>query len=61
MDLGTVLSVLSFVFGNPLVLVGVVMLFVGWNLPQPALAKKVQDKVVAGAKWLWSALRKDKE
>lgn len=53
MDVGTLLSVVSFVFGNPLVLAGVVGVFVGWNLPQPALAKKVQDKVVAALKYLW--------
>jgi hypothetical protein len=33
----------------------VIGLFVGWNLPQPAWAKALQDKVVA---FLHSAIRK---
>lgn len=46
-DIGTILAVVNFLFGNPLVLGGVVGAFVGWNLPQPAYAKKVQDLVVS--------------
>ena len=53
-DIGSVLAVLNFLFANKLVLGGALGLFVGWNLPQPALAKAFQDKVVG---W-FSALRK---
>jgi hypothetical protein len=53
-DIGTVLAVLNFLFANKLFLGGTVGLFVGWNLPQPAFAKAIQDKVVG---W-FSALRK---
>ena len=52
-DIGSVLSVVNFVLGNPLVLGGVVGLFVGWNLPQPSWAKYVQDKLVAGLRYVW--------
>ena len=53
MDFGTVLSFVSFIFGNPLILGGVVGLFVGWNLPQPAFAKIVQGKIVTVLKYVW--------
>lgn len=56
-DIGTVLSVVSFIFGNPVVLSGVVCLFIGWNLPQPAWAKFVQDKIVAGVTYVWDKIR----
>ena len=38
----------------PTAIVAVVMLFVGWNLPQPAWAKYVQDKVVGFFGGLWN-------
>ncbi len=52
MDLGAVLTAVNFIFANPVVLVGVISLFLGWNLPQPKFAKYVQDKVVAGIKYV---------
>lgn len=45
-DLGSILALLNFLFGNPLILGGVIGAFVGWNLPQPAYAKWLQDKAV---------------
>ena len=52
-DIGSILAVVNFVIGNPLVLGGVAGLFVGWNLPQPSWAKYVQDKLVAGFTYVW--------
>ncbi len=60
-ELGTILSAVNFIFANKLVLGGVVGLFVGWNLPQPAFAKTIQDKIVAGLSWVWSKFKKDAE
>jgi len=56
-DLGAVLTVLNFVFANPLVLVGVLGAFLGWNLPQPKFAKYIQDKIVAGVKYVVAKFR----
>ena len=53
-DLGAVLTVVNFIFANPIVLTGVVALFLGWNLPQPKFAKYVQDKIVAGVKYVFA-------
>ncbi len=61
MDIGTVLSAVNFIFGNPLVLGGVVGLFVGWNLPQPAFAKTIQDKIVAGLSYVWNKFKNNKD
>jgi len=33
-------------------------LFVGWNLPQPAFAKTIQDKVVVGLSYVWNKFKK---
>lgn len=57
MDIGSILSAVSFIFGNPLVLGAVVGLFVGWNLPQPAFAKTIQDKVVVGLSYVWNKFK----
>ncbi len=45
-DIGSILAVLSFLFANKLFFGGAIGLVVGWNLPQPAYAKVIQDKVV---------------
>ena len=55
-DLSSVLAIVSFVFANKVVLYGALGVFVGWNLPQPALAKTLQDKVVALVKALFAKL-----
>lgn len=56
-DIGTVLHVASLVLANPFLLGGVVGLFLGWNLPQPAFAKMLQEKVVALLSALWNKFR----
>lgn len=58
-DIGTILSVLSFALANPFVLGGVIGLFLGWNLPQPAVAKALQEKVVAMLSAFWNKFKKD--
>jgi len=58
-DLGAVLTVVNFIFANPIVLTGVVALFLGWNLPQPKFAKYVQDKIVAGFKYIFAKFSKE--
>ena len=60
-DLGTILSAVSFVFANKLVLGGVIGTFVGWNLPQPALAKKAQDALVKFVSAAWNKLKSKSE
>ena len=40
-DLGTILSAVSFVFANKLVLGIVIGGFVAWNFPQPAFTLKI--------------------
>ncbi len=57
-DIGSVLAVLSFLFTNKLFLGGAIGLVVGWNLPQPALAKAIQNKVV---EWVSALFNKNKE
>jgi hypothetical protein len=56
-DIGTILSVVSFALANPIVLGALVGLFVGWNLPQPAFAKYIQDKVVGFLSVVWNKIR----
>ena len=56
-DIGSILSVVNFVIGNPLVLGGVVGCFVGWNLPQPSWAKYIQDKIVSGVTYVWGKIK----
>lgn len=60
-DLGTILSAVSFIFANKLILGSVVGVFVGWNLPQPAFAKKVQDLVVKYVSLAWNKLKSKSE
>lgn len=60
-DIGTILAVLNFVFANKLILGVVIGLFVGWNLPQPAFAKTIQDKIVQWVSVAWSKLRSKNE
>ena len=55
-DLISVLAVVSFLFANKFVLYGILCVFVAWNLPQPAWAKTLQDKVVALVKALYAKL-----
>lgn len=60
-DLTTVLNVLTWLFVNKLFLGGAVGVFVGWNLPQPAIAKTIQAKIVAGLQYLWAKIRNNDE
>ena len=53
-DLGTVTSFLKLLFMNKTALMVGIGVFVGWNLPQPAVAKFVQDKVVQFFGYLWN-------
>jgi hypothetical protein len=48
-ELMELVKLLSFL-KDPMVGWFVVGLFVGWNFPQPAYAKVVQDKAIAGLK-----------
>ena len=61
-DIGSILSVVSFLFANKLFLGGAIGLVVGWNLPQPAFAKAIQDKIVGWISAAWNKLKnKDTE
>lgn len=60
-DWSTALSVVDFIFANKIVLGGAIGAFIGWNLPQPKIAKYVQDKLVAGVKYVWSKFSKKEE
>lgn len=52
-----ILDVLKVIFLNSYTLVLAVGLFLGWNLPQPERAKKVQDWFVATGKYLWNKIK----
>ena len=56
-DIGSVLTILSFLFANKLFLGGAVGLFFGWNLPQPAFAKVIQNKMVGWISVLWNKFK----
>lgn len=60
-DFTSVVDFLKLVFMNKYTFVAAVGVFVGWNLPQPAAAKYIQDKIVEFVGLLWNKLRSNKD
>ncbi len=56
-DIGSVLAVFNFLFANKLFLGGAIGLVVGWNLPQPAFAKAIQNTLVGWISAAWNKLK----